>query len=113
MDCQAYVIKKPKTLYNHVTFCVKCADGFYEFGFFGLGKFNDQKLDVSVDKYQSQPEGVPVDVGKCKKSLKDLIEHARGFPDKKYNVATNNCGHFTEYMCKFAGVSYPAFAVLN
>lgn len=114
MNCQLYVMQKPSGKgYNHVTFCVDCDDGFYEFGFYGLGKNNDQKLAVSVDKYAQKPLGVAEAIGKSKKSLDDLIKHARAYPDKEYNLVTNNCGDFTKYMCRHAGVNYPFGAVLK
>eukprot|EP01091_Cochliopodium_minus_P014582 TRINITY_DN4978_c0_g1_i1.p1 TRINITY_DN4978_c0_g1~~TRINITY_DN4978_c0_g1_i1.p1 ORF type:complete len:145 (-),score=32.25 TRINITY_DN4978_c0_g1_i1:119-532(-) len=113
MNSKVYIVTKPSgTGYNHVTFVVGCGDGFYEFGFYGLGKNNSQKKDVTIDKYQSIAYKKHF-VGNSQKSLENLINHAKLYPNKKYNLASNNCGDFAKYMCGFAGVKYPFGSVID
>ena len=112
MNSPTYVSKKPSGKgYNHVTFVVKCSDGYYEFGFYGLGKNNENKKAVTIDKY-SAISGEAVFAGNSSKSLQELINYARAYANLDYNVVTNNCGDFTKYMCRYAGVVYPFGATI-
>eukprot|EP01129_Flabellula_baltica_P006408 TRINITY_DN2396_c0_g1_i1.p1 TRINITY_DN2396_c0_g1~~TRINITY_DN2396_c0_g1_i1.p1 ORF type:complete len:144 (+),score=17.29 TRINITY_DN2396_c0_g1_i1:83-514(+) len=113
MNSPVYVLAKAGGLFhNHVTLVIECSDGFYEFGFYGLG-FGQSK-SVSVDKYSHLPNHrVEYNVGTCRKSLSNVIKKARSWKGYSYNLSSRNCGHFVQMLCAFVGVSYPRNAVLR
>eukprot|EP00045_Choanoeca_perplexa_P018547 m.293073 g.293073 ORF g.293073 m.293073 type:complete len:378 (-) comp18302_c0_seq1:73-1206(-) len=123
----AFVVQKPNdfksipcTEYNHVTFVIQAADGLYEFGFYGRGKGNDLHQvgsghEVTIDKYKAisghvAPASRAIVTGH---TLNEYIAHAKAYPNKNYNLVSNNCGHFVDYMSKFAGMPYDKTAVLG
>ncbi|KAJ6245103.1 hypothetical protein M0813_20620 [Anaeramoeba flamelloides] len=98
--------KEGGSLHNHVTFVVYCADGYYEFGWFGLGKNNQQMKSVTIDHYKDWPTyRKKHSEGQTQKGLQELIDKARTWTGEKYNLISKNCKDFAEMLCKFAGVT--------
>ena len=109
------VISKPGgSTYSHVTFIIKAADGYYEFGFYGEGKTNESASTVTIDRYDALPAHRKLySQGQTSRSLQELIDQANTWRGRPYNLVTQNCSDHCKMLCVFAGVPYPARAALD